>query len=48
MAQLDVNASCQSAGGNVAQCISAEQAARARLTHNSTGAQIAATAQDTQ
>lgn len=39
--QFDVNASCQSAGGNVAQCVSAEQAARAWLAHHSTSVQVA-------
>ena len=50
--QFDVNASCGSAGGNVAQCVSAEQAARAWLTHHSTSVQVAGEcsnfAQDTQ
>jgi len=50
--QFDVNASCQSAGGNVAQCVSAEQAAHAWLMHHSTSVQVAGDcsnfAQDTQ
>jgi len=50
--QFDVNASCQSAGGNVAQCVSAERAARAGLMHHSTSVQVAGDcsnfAQDTQ
>jgi len=39
--QFDINASCQSAGVNVAQCVSAEQAARAWLMHHSTSVQVA-------
>lgn len=39
--QFDVNVSCQSAGGNVSQCVSAEQAARAWLANHSTSVQIA-------
>lgn len=39
--QFDVNASCQSAGGNVAQCVSAEQTAHAWLAHHSTTVQVA-------
>lgn len=39
--QFDVNASCQLVGGNVAQCVSAEQAARAWLAHHTAPVQIA-------
>lgn len=39
--QFDVNASCHSAGGNVAQCVGAEQAAHVWLAHHSTTVQIA-------
>lgn len=39
--QFDIDASCQSAGGHVSQCIAAEQSARKWLAHHTTTVQIA-------
>lgn len=39
--QFDVQASCQSAGGNIDACVNAEQSARAWLANHTTTAQIA-------